>query len=204
MLKVDQFSAVLEGHGGILEKWSDTGEEKQQQRLLPGKLPMGYTQGTGEEHQKKCENSDSLGEDFNSGSGGEKRTEQNHTFLSGEGGSCGKGIVLYTGCYEPVYDILNCGPRNRFVIRGPNKKPIIVHNCVQATAGDFMSHGMVTAEKAGYNIFLTVHDQALAEYHPEKGNTKEGFRKALCDLPSWASDFPLDASAEITPFYTKD
>jgi DNA polymerase len=80
----------------------------------------------------------------------------------------------------------------------------LLENAVQATAGDFMAYGMIHAEKAGYEIFLTVHDQALSHYRPELGHTQEGFRSALCTLPAWAEDFPLDATCDITPFYTKD
>lgn len=30
---------------------------------------------------------------------------------------------------QPVYDILNCGPRSRFVVAGTDGLPLIVHNC---------------------------------------------------------------------------
>ena len=30
---------------------------------------------------------------------------------------------------EPVYDLIDCGPRSRFVVRGSDGLPLIVHNC---------------------------------------------------------------------------
>ena len=78
----------------------------------------------------------------------------------------------------------------------------LLENAVQACAGDFMSHGMVIAEREGFETFLTVHDQALAKATP--GKTKEEFAAALCSLPVWAKGFPLEASCDVTRFYTKD
>jgi DNA polymerase len=80
----------------------------------------------------------------------------------------------------------------------------LIENICQAIGGDFMCNGAVRAEQAGYEIFMVVHDQALATYHPEKGNTAEGFKEALCNLPAWAKGFPLDAVSSVVPFYTKD
>ena len=97
---------------------------------------------------------------------------------------------------------MNCGPRHQFVVRGKNKRPLIIHNCVQAIGGDFMISGLLAAEKAGYPAFATIHDQALCI--KEEGMTADGFREALCTLPPWAEGFPLEATAGEVPFYTKD
>jgi len=80
----------------------------------------------------------------------------------------------------------------------------LTENLVQSLAGDFMTHGALNAEKEGYEIFMLVHDQALAPYLPHKGNTKEGFAAALCKLPPWATGFPLEATSDIVDFYLKE
>ena len=82
--------------------------------------------------------------------------------------------------------------------------PRLCENLVQAVAGDFMTHGAMEAERQGYEIFMLVHDQALAPYRPDKGNTKEGFSKALCTLPPWAPGFPLESTCDIVDFYLKE
>ncbi len=78
----------------------------------------------------------------------------------------------------------------------------LLENATQAVGGDFMTHGLLEAEKRGYRCFATIHDQALCV--KEDGLTAEGLREALCVLPAWAEDFPLDATANETAFYTKD
>ena len=65
-----------------------------------------------------------------------------------------------------------------------------------------MTHGLLEAERRGYRAFATIHDQALVEQ--DEGLTPDGLREALCVLPPWAKGFPLEATAEATPFYTKD
>lgn len=101
---------------------------------------------------------------------------------------------------EPVYDILDCGPRNRFVVRAPGGKPLIVHNCVQAIGADLLSYGCRRAESAGHEIFLIVHDQALAPAN----RPLQSLIDSLCEKESWAEQFPLDASGDEQPFYLKD
>jgi len=80
----------------------------------------------------------------------------------------------------------------------------LAENITQAVAGDFLTLGAIEAEKRGYEQVLTVHDQLLTEYHPERGNSVEGLVGALCTLPKWAPDFPLDAVGNLADFYTKD
>lgn len=79
----------------------------------------------------------------------------------------------------------------------------LLENATQAVGGDFMSHGLLCAEKAGFKVFATIHDQALAVFEPDKLQTAQAFRQALCTLPEWAKDFPLEASVDITKYYTK-
>lgn len=77
----------------------------------------------------------------------------------------------------------------------------LFENAVQAIGADLLNHGMVCAEKAGYDIFMPVHDQALAE---DNGLPLEGFISALCTKQPWAADFPLEASGAVHPYYLKD
>jgi DNA polymerase len=81
---------------------------------------------------------------------------------------------------------------------------VLVENCTQATAGDFMLLGSINAEARGYAPVMTVHDQLISEYFPEQGNNMPDLVAALCDKPAWALDFPLNAVGNLTPFFTKD
>jgi len=75
----------------------------------------------------------------------------------------------------------------------------IVENIVQGIAADLMTEGGCSAEAAGYEVFLVVHDQALA---PKRGDLRT-FEKALTFLPAWAEGLPLAAEASETKYYTK-
>jgi DNA polymerase len=80
---------------------------------------------------------------------------------------------------------------------------VLVENVSQATAADFLTHGVLNAEKHGYEPCFVVHDQLICNHHPERGNTMEELTSLFCAIPSWAPGFPLEAAGAITPYYTK-
>ena len=100
-----------------------------------------------------------------------------------------------------VYDLLNAGPRHRFLIRNRSGQPLLVSNCTQATAADFMAHGAIVAEARGMAPFMLVHDQGLALRNA--GQTAQEYEAALGDLPAWAKGFPMKVEAQIAPYYKK-
>lgn len=76
-------------------------------------------------------------------------------------------------------------------------------NAAQAVAADFLIHGTIELEEEGYETCFQVHDQSVSLYEPAKGQSPEEMRAIMCRLPVWADDFPLEAEAHITPFYSK-
>lgn len=76
-----------------------------------------------------------------------------------------------------------------------------VENAVQAICGDIMAHGSAVSIRNGYDVFLLVHDEALAEH--KAGQTAEEFCKHLCTLPDWGAGIPIAAEGEIIPYYKK-
>ena len=78
----------------------------------------------------------------------------------------------------------------------------LVENACQTIGGDFLSNGVIKAEAAGFETFAIIHDQALAPVREHL--SLEKYIDALCDLPEWAGDFPLDGDGAIVPYYTKD
>lgn len=58
---------------------------------------------------------------------------------------------------KAVYDILNCGSRNRFVVKG-DAAPFVVHNC-QALAFVILKWQAIEIAKRGVPISLNVHDE---------------------------------------------
>jgi hypothetical protein len=79
---------------------------------------------------------------------------------------------------------------------------LIVHNCVQAMGADLLDEGCISAEKAGFEVFLIVHDQALCYAHNEL--TIEDYEKSFCTVGDWAASFPLAAEGNVVPYYLKD
>jgi DNA polymerase len=80
---------------------------------------------------------------------------------------------------------------------------VLVENLCQGVCADFMAHGAINASRAGYEICALIHDEALAYYHPKKGQSLEEFVSLLTDLPSWAEGMPLKAEGDVVKFYKK-
>ncbi len=92
---------------------------------------------------------------------------------------------------RPVYDLVNCGPRNSFVIRGaPDAAPMIVHNCTQAVARDLLADAMIRLDDADFQIVLTVHDEVIADEPLERDELDE-FTRIMSIVPVWATGIPI-------------
>lgn len=93
-----------------------------------------------------------------------------------------------------VYDLTNCGPRNRFVVQDENGQPLIVHNCenaIQATARQILWPAARAVEEAGYHVILTVYDEIVAEVPEGFGSLKEFEQIALSAVPDFAKHWPI-------------
>ena len=75
----------------------------------------------------------------------------------------------------------------------------LLQSATQGTGADLLAYGAIAAEKAGFEPFLLVHDQALAK---DNGRCKD-FEKAMCSIPPWFEGFPLEAEADVVRSYCK-
>jgi hypothetical protein len=102
-----------------------------------------------------------------------------------------------SGPDEPrrVFDIQNCGPRQRFVVLGV-RGPFLVHNCenaVQAVARELLAAGLVQLDGvAPYELVIHVHDSAAAEV-PEGMGDPVDFADRLAAAPPWVAGCPVAA-----------
>lgn len=116
---------------------------------------------------------------------------------------------------QPVYDLINCGPRNRFVVRDSNGKPLIVHNCeniTQALARIVLFDQMLAVEELfapyGGRVVMNVHDEIIA-VGPDLGvpeDQNELFQQMLGIMrtpPKWCPDLPLDGEGGVAAEYSK-
>lgn len=78
---------------------------------------------------------------------------------------------------------------------------LIFQNAVQAIAGDLIAYGMAEARRKLFDLFTSIHDQALSLRGA--GQTADAYATALATLPPWAGGLPLKAEAKIVPFYKK-
>ena len=80
----------------------------------------------------------------------------------------------------------------------------LVENIVQALARDVLAYNMPAAEKAGYEIVLSVHDELLTETpnSPDCSHIKLAGIMSAC--PPWAQGLPLSAAGFETTRYRKD
>lgn len=200
--KVDGFQKFLERCGCDLPTRFIAGQDKGQRELYERKLPLGYSKRASQEYAIKHSDRNSLGQNYSSRSFGEIRGKRNYFTLSPIGKVPPKPFILSAGFQEQVYDIVNCGPRNRFTVIDNDGNPFIVHNCIQAIARDCLAEGMLAVEKAGYPIIIHVHDEIVAEMPIGKGSVKE-MLKIMAKPPLWGQDIPLIAEGAECSYYSK-
>ena len=82
----------------------------------------------------------------------------------------------------------------------------LTENIVQAISRDLIGYAMINLEKAGYEITMHVHDEAVAEV-PDDGNSQkwlDNMIHIMSQAPDWASDLPLNAAGFTSKYYKKD
>lgn len=68
----------------------------------------------------------------------------------------------------------------------------LTENVVQAASRDLLAHGMLHADRAGYNIVMHVHDEIVCE-QPEGHGSVEELERLMGTLPTWAEGWPVFA-----------
>lgn len=196
------FQGVLGGHGGYLEKGVGPRPYQQRRGVQPGELSVGNTKS---ELQQSPANKEGRWKAANAVVS-RNRNRVNHAVLP-LGARCSEGTaVCQAGRVETVYDLTNCGPRNRFVVLG-EEGPVIVHNCenvTQAAACDLLCEALLNLEAEGYQTVLTVHDEAICEVPDTAAFSAERMEKIMCRLPKWAAGLPLAAAGFESLRYRKD
>lgn len=79
----------------------------------------------------------------------------------------------------------------------------LAENITQACARDVLAYGMVNANKQGYDISLTVHDEIIAVVPDTSEFSEQGLCKAMTSMPVWAIDLPLAAKGKEMYRYAK-
>ncbi|MDV7390905.1 hypothetical protein RZS08_06120, partial [Arthrospira platensis SPKY1] len=143
---------LLARHGRELHAWAYAGPSRQQWRLHPEQLPV--------ENLKRAEHEPAR---FTFGSGYTKAVAADRhiafdSVLPTQQGETADRSSRQAQSYE-VYDIVDAGPRHRFVVLGDHG-PFIVHNCIQSLSRDVMAD-MILKINAHYPVVHTVHDEVV-------------------------------------------
>lgn len=110
---------------------------------------------------------------------------------------------------KEVYDILNCGPRNRFVVKG-KEEPFIVHNC-QAACRDIAAEKVVNLRKKFFDrgftrddahIVMTVHDEIIVCCKDELAEEVfDIMQDVMTHSTGWYASLPLAVDGSIAQRY---
>lgn len=79
----------------------------------------------------------------------------------------------------------------------------LVENATQAAARDILVHGMKLAEKKGFKIIGSVHDEILTSQRTYKKHNHEYLVECMTTLPAWAEGLPLKAEGYTEKRYRK-
>lgn len=194
-------------YGTNVSAWFGIGQNKQRQELLPGELPLDNIQGKLPE-QERCLQRNRCGHFEPSIRHRQDDFVLPHQPWLASGETAGPTRLWQlsqgsTGQYETgrtqaeVYDILNCGRRQSFVVKGASG-PIIAHNCTQAFAFAVLAWQACRMYEAGIQLAANIHD-SFATVVPEDKAEETGqlMYKIMTTCPPWASTLPLFAEVEI-------
>jgi hypothetical protein len=186
-------SKLLGRYEGRISARSTIRPDRQQPRIFQRKLPMGSCENKFQQQTVKRDNKYTPRENDYLASFRSFWDKCNDNLLSIIEKMAGRKTIHNTKfSKQRVYDIVNCGDRHRFVVKGETGL-LIVHNCVQAVARDILAHAIVNLERAGYPVVLHVHDEIVSEV-PEGFGTIEEFERIMSTMPDWATGWPLKAS----------
>lgn len=194
---LEEVREFLGRHGANIQTWASPRSQEQRQGLLQSELSVDYPHLESTQPTKQLHDQYAMGKDDDYRSGATFGAWKNNSALPYQSYAAN----------EMVYDLVNCGPRKRFVVRG-NTEPFIVHNCeniVQGIARDLLAEAMVRVEDEGFVICLHVHDECIIEV-PEKKLTRrlvKRFAELMMTLPPWAEGLPVVVKPWVNDRYTK-
>jgi DNA polymerase len=181
-------------HGRWISQRSGVGTRGQLEGVLTAELHMGELQTASEQQTHECIVADGFWRSVERQPGGRvARDRFDHATVS-DSAQLALGPTIHSPQpkKQRVWDIVNCGPRQRFVVLG-DSGPFIVHNCVQAVARDYQRDAQLRLNAAGYPIVLHVYDENVAEVIDGWGSLEE-FESIMKQNPSWAQGWPINAS----------
>lgn len=192
-------SKLLERRLSFLLLWDGLGQNKQQRRVLPRECPVG--QPRSELQQQTHQRTSHASRERVDNQGIERDVQHRciHTAVQIEPWRYWGATSTETRRDAKVYDIMNCGQRNRFVVLGA-RGPMIVHNC-QALAFDVMKYqGVKMAEQL--KIVLNTHDEwGVVVKEDDVPAARQFAEKCMREVPSWLEGLVVDCESAVGDSY---
>lgn len=200
--RMEKFFSILAGYGRRLRMGANFRQERCERELLQRELPLDNYEGAKQQQTEYGLSGNSLGQNECGGGGGQSGTEQNHSLLQNSSQGASASFILESGSREQVYDIINCGRRNRFTVIDANGIPFMAHNCTQGVARDCLVNALINIDRAGIDISMHVHDEIVAEVPIGKYKIDQ-INDLMIKKASWMTDLPLAAEGDMLSFYQK-
>jgi len=200
-----QFREFLGRHGVNVEKRPGSRSYRQRRKLLPRELSMGNQESQFTEPKKDYLHKYGVRKDTTCRILREDRVKLYNVVRTSEKRMAGRISISPTRDKAQVFDILNCGPRNRFCVQDPGTgDPRIVHNCTQAIARDILCNSIKNLEAESIRVVAHVHDECICEV-PIGKYAVDDICQIMARNPEWCKELPLTAAGYLAPdYYFKD
>jgi hypothetical protein len=196
---------VLARYGSFIPSGVGLGPGEQRAGLLSSELPLGIPPNELQEQKEQLGCPMGAPRELAGAGCQDGYPPLHHRLPTATGVELGASAGHSDRRYQPVYDLVNCGPRHQFAVRGgPGMPVLIAHNCCQAVARDVFGDCALRLEAAGFPLILHAHDEAVClvdEATAEAART--AIEKIMSTPPAWMPTLPQAAEAHVCKVYTK-
>ena len=199
-----QLRELLGGHGRFIQTTRGLGVRPHRQRhgVFTGQLSLGVSIGQRPKQTRRPQGAIQRALYPTERTVGNNGYRVHHTVVSFRPRLSVRTSDRHSGPDKPIYDILNCGARHRYVVLG-NTGAILSHNCVQSIARDCLRESMLALDAAGCDIRAHVHDEVIIS-EPRDGRSVEDIAEIMGRPLPWAEGLPLRGDGYECDFYMKD
>jgi DNA polymerase len=204
---------LLGRHGPVLPARTIAGAQGQLEGVLARELCMGNAYTTEQKPSYKHSDNNSTWNNDSRGDGRKSGAQSQYAAISSSQQLASGQAADTAKLHQPrkVYDILNCGPRSRFVVKG-DSGPFIVHNCTQALARVLLGQQLLTIQseldsnygRDAARVVHSVHDELIVICDEDKGDEVYCMMgDVMSTPPDWAPDLPLKSEGGVAREYSK-